>query len=125
MSKNEKRISGMMKSHSQRIAEPSVDYPKTFCQDYEVRGTEDYVQNGVLLKRSTVVVVHPQDKFKGMKASDFALENVIAAGAVGMLKEGKLSINSVGELSDSLEGTIDAVIAAVDVAENNATNSDE
>lgn len=115
----------MIKSHSQRIAEPSLDYPKTLCEDYEVRGTEDYVQNGVLLKRSTVVVVHPQDKFKGLKASDFALENVIAAGAVGMLKEGKLGFNSIGELSDRMEGTIDAVIAAVDAAENNVSNSEE
>ena len=99
------------------MREPSIKYPKTLCQDYEVRGTEDVVVNGVIVKKSTIVTVHPQDNFKGMKASDFALENVIAAGALDSLKEGKLGANTTSELSDSMEGTIDNVISAVDAAE--------
>jgi hypothetical protein len=119
MAKNvetEKR--GMMKSHAERMCEASIDYPKTLCQDYEVRGVEEVVENGRIVKKSTIVTVHPQDKFKGFKASDFALENVIAAGALDSLKEGKLGANTLSELSDSMEGTIDNVISAVDAAES-------
>lgn len=124
MSKNvETKKTGMMKSHTERLCEPSVDYPKTLCQDYEVRGTEDVVENGRIVKKSTIVTVHPQDKFKGMNADDFALENVIAAGALDSLKEGKLGANTLSELSDSMEGTIDNVISAVDAAESQNVES--
>lgn len=114
----ETKLSGMMKSHVQRIAEAGKSYPKVLSADYEVRGTEDVVENGRIVKKSTIVTVHPQDMFKGLNAYDFALENVIAVGALDSLKEGKLGANTLSELSDSMEGTIDNLIAAVDSAES-------
>lgn len=114
---------GMMKSHAEMFgAEKS--YPKNLCQDYEVRGTEEVVVNGRVVKKSAVKTIHPQDLFKGFKADDFALENIIAVGALDGLKEGYLSANTTSELSDSMEGTIDNVINAVNEAEASNTQND-
>lgn len=118
MSKNvEEKKTGMMKSHAECFGYKK-SYPTSFHQDYEVRGTEEVVIDGRVMKKSCVKTVHPQDNFKGLKADDFALENVIAVGALDSLKEGYLSANSLSELSDSMEGTIDNVIDAVDAAES-------
>ena len=125
MSKNvETEKSGMLLSHSQRMCQPKKSYPKNLCQDYEVRGTEEVVVNGRVVKKSAVKTVHPQDLFKGFKADDFALENIIAVGALDSLKEGYLSANTTSELSDSMEGTIDNVINAVNEAEASSQTND-
>lgn len=125
MSKNvETENKGMLMSHAQRLSQPHKSYPKTFCQDYDARGTEEVVVNGRVIKKSVIKIVHPQDKFKGITVNDFALENVIAVGALDSLKEGYLSANSLSELSDSIEGTIDNVINAVNDAESSATQND-
>lgn len=118
MSKNvETEEVGMRKSHVDCFGYKK-SYPTSFHQDYEVRGTEEVVIDGRVMKKSCVKTVHPQDNFKGLKADDFALENVIAVGALDSLKEGYLSANSLSELSDSMEGTIDNVIDAVNAAES-------
>ncbi len=106
------------------MSQPKKSYPKNLCQDYEVRGTEEVVVNGRVVKKSAVKTIHPQDLFKGFKADDFALENVIAAGALDSLKEGYLSANTTSELSDGMEGTIDNVINAVDAAEAASQTND-
>lgn len=124
MSKTSENVkTGMMKSHIERLAQTEKSYPATFNRDYEVHSTEDVVVNGRIVKQSCIVTVHPQDKFKGLKADDFALENVIAVGALDSLKEGYLSNNSLSELSDSMEGTIDNMIDAVNAAEANVEPS--
>lgn len=108
---------GMLVSHAERMQYAPKQYPKHLCEDYEVRASEDVVENGRIVKKTVYKTVHPQDKMKGLNALDFALENVIAVGALDSLKEGKLSANTLSELSDSMEGTIDDAIAAVDAAE--------
>jgi hypothetical protein len=113
---------GMQKSHASMFG-VNKSYPTVLVEDYQVRSAEDYVQDGRVMKRSTVVTVHPQDKFKGLVANDFALENIIAAGAFDSLKEGYLSANTISELSDSMECSVDAAIAAVDAAEANNSNN--
>lgn len=119
MSKNVELKRGMLKSHAERMCEAPVVYPKNLVSDYEVRSTEDVVENGRVLKKTVYRKVHPQDNFKGMSALDFALENVIAVGALDGLKECYLGVNTTSELSDGMEGTIDNAIAAVDAAEAN------
>ena len=124
MSKTSETVkTGIMKSHLERLAQTEKSYPATFNRDYEVHGTEDVVVNDRIVKKSCIVKVHPQDKFKGLKASDFALENVIAAGALDSLNECYLGSNSLSELSDSMEGTIDNMIDAVNAAEANVEPS--
>ena len=126
MSKTENSIkTGMMKSHAERLAQAPKVYPKNLCADYEVRGTEEVVECDRVIKKSCVKKVHPQDMFAGYKASDFALENIIAVGALDSLKECQMSANSLSELSDSMEGSIDNAIAAVDAAEASVNNSND
>ena len=120
MSKTSKtKVGGAMKSHLSRMVEPRMAYPKEIVGDYEVTGSEQVVENGRVVRKSVVAKVHPQDKMKGLKADDFALENIIAVGALDSLKECYYSANTTSELSDSMEGSIDNIIAAVDDAESN------
>lgn len=121
MSKEIKEDAGM-KSYASRMSEKPQVYPKGYGADYEVRTTEQAVENGRIVKKTVYATVHPSDKFAGMKASDFALENVIAVGALDSLVECKLGVGVGAELADSMEGTVDNIISAVDSAEMNNNN---
>lgn len=123
MSKNVEKKSGMMKRHNEMFGFRH-SYQKQIVGDYEINGTEEVVVNGKVLKKSVVRTVHPQDRFRGLNAVDFALENVIAAGALDSLKEGYYGSVNTSELSDSMEGTIDNVINAVNEAEASNTQND-
>lgn len=109
-------------SHAEAVQNPSL-HNRHVCKGldkpYGIDGVEQVVENGVIVKKSTVNTFDPVANMSGFKATDFALENIIAAGALDSLKESKLTIGTTSELSDSLEGTIDNVIAAVDDAELN------
>ena len=105
-------------SYAERLMAMPVKYPKKLVSDYEVRGTEQVVENGRVVKKSVMKTVHPQDNFKGIECLDFALENVIAAGALDSLKECQLNGNTLG-IADNVEGSIDNIIDAVDEAEMN------
>jgi hypothetical protein len=122
MSKNVEK--GGMKSYASRMKEDSHDYPKGLGADYEVRATEQVVENGMIVNKTVFATVHPSDKFAGMKASDFALENIIAVGALDSLKECQLSVGVPSELADGMEGTVDNVINAVNEAEASDTQND-
>lgn len=107
-------------SHSEAIQNPALHnrrVKKGLTKPYAVDGVEQVVENGVIVKKSTVNTFDPVANMKGFKATDFALENIIAVGALDSLKESSLTIGTVSELSDSLEGTFDNIIAAVDDAE--------
>lgn len=92
--------------------------------EYQVRTTEDVVENGRIVKKTVYKAVNSADKFAGLKASDFALENVIAVGALDSLKEGKLGINTVGETSDMIDPVVDNVISAMNMAESQTVKND-
>lgn len=94
-----------------------------YQRSYSVRTFEDTIVNNRVVKQMKYKTVDPADKFKGLKASDFALENIIAVGAVDSLKECQLNYNSIGETSDNLEGTIDNVISALNDAEAQTPNT--
>lgn len=117
MSKTKENQTGTFKSHAERLAAPERVYHKDLVADYQVRGTEEVVENGRIVKKSVVRTIHPQDNFSGFKTTDFALENIMAAGALDSLVEGQLSIGVTSELADHMEGSIDNVINAVDAAE--------
>lgn len=107
-------------SHAEAIQNPALHnrhVEKGLQKPYGVDGVEQVVENGVILKKSVVDTFDPVANMKGFKASDFALENIISVGALDSLKESHLSIGSSSELSDSMEGSIDNIIAAVDDAE--------
>lgn len=109
-------------SHAEATQNPALHnrhVEKGLQKPYEMDGVEQVVENGVILKKSVVNTFDPVANMKGFKASDFALENIIAVGALDSLKESHLTIGSTSELSDSLEGSIDNIIAAVDDEEMN------
>ena len=109
-------------SHAEAMQNPALHnchVGKGLQTPYEIDGAEQAVENGVIVKKSTVNTFDPVANMRGFKATDFALENIIAVGALDSLRESKLSVGTTSELSDGLEGTIDNVIAAVDDAELN------
>ena len=78
-------------SHAERCSAPNVHYPKNLHSSYEVNAVEEVVENDRIVKKSVRKTVDPADNFKGVKVSDFYMENVIAAGALDSLKFGQLS----------------------------------
>jgi hypothetical protein len=119
----ESLVTGMMKSHAECFGQ-KMSYPKNLCHDYEVRGIDEVVVNGRVVKKSVVKTIHPQDFFSGFKSDDFALENIIAVGALDSLEERYLSAITTSELSDGMECTIDNVINSVDAAESASQTND-
>lgn len=115
---------GIFKSHLEALSQAPIDYPKNLCFDYEVRSIETVVEGDRFVKKGLSKTVHPQDNFKGFKASDFDLESIIAVGALDSLKDCVLSDNSMN-IADHVEGSVDNVIAAFDAAEVNNNNGGE
>ena len=111
MSKTEnKGFMPKVTSHAEMMQNPALHnrhVNKGLTKPYGIDGVEQVVENGVIVKKSTVNTFDPVANMSGYKATDFALENIIAVGALESLKESKLIIGTTSELSDSLEGTID------------------
>lgn len=106
-------------SHAECMCEPSISYPANYLSSYDIVSSEQVMENGRLVRKSLKKNINPVDNFSGLKASDFALENIIAVGAEGSLRDIKLNVGSVADLADSMDSTIDNIIAAVDSAESN------
>ena len=96
-------------SHAERCSAPNVHYPKNLHSSYEVNAVEEVVENDRIVKKSVRKTVDPVDNFKGVKVSDFYLENVIAAGALDSLKFGQLSDNRLNSADN-----VDAQVANLD-----------
>lgn len=114
-------------SYAEMLASPIVYDPVVFAKPYEVYDDEQVVDNGRVVKKSVVKAVRPAERFQGLKASDFALENVIAAGAVDMLKPTMLhdaNLDTVDEIDGTLNGIMDQIDANA-VAEAPKNNEDE
>ena len=65
--------------------------PVSFARPYEVYDSEQVVVDGRIVKKTVIKTVVPSEQFKGLKCSDFALDNIIAAGAVDMLRPTQLT----------------------------------
>lgn len=89
-------------SHAERCSAPQVHYPKNLHSTYEVNAVEEVVENDRIVKKSVRKTVDPADNFKGVKVSDFYMENVIAAGALDSLKFGQLSNGTLAD-ADNLD----------------------
>lgn len=64
------------------------DYPLTAppVLDDDVFTDETFEENGLIMVRKKPTKLDPKQRYKGMKATDFALQNLIAIGAVDSLK---------------------------------------
>lgn len=114
-------------SHFERMCTPQSYDPVVFAKPYEVCDDEQVVDNGRVVKKSVVKVERPSERFAGMKASDFALENIIAAGAVDLLKPTVLHDANL-DVVDEIDGTLNDIMDQIDanaVAEAPKNNDNE
>lgn len=96
-----------------------VRYSKELGKPYTKRVKEPVEKSGVIVNRSVMKEVDPSDNFKGMKVDDFALENIIAAGAFDMLRNRVLSHSTgIGSMDSAAPG-VEALEAAVNNEQNN------
>ena len=118
-------VSPRVRGHYERMSQCVCHYPKDLHQPYEVTASEEYVENGRILKRAVKKTVDPTQLNAGVLVSDFYLENIIAVGAIDSLHECKLSEGTLSGADnvDAQIGAIDA--AAVAAVEQNQTNEGE
>lgn len=80
---------------------------------YDVISKEDIVVNDRIVKKNVVKTVVPSEFHAGLKASDFYMENIIAAGAMDMLKP--VSFHDGGlDAVDSLDVNVENLMGAID-----------
>lgn len=108
--------------HTERMHSSRFAFPKCgkYPEEEEVFTTESVDINGVITQRQCIKKVSLKDKFTGLKCSDFALENIVAAGAINTLKP--VSIGA-GSSVESVENTIANVESFLASAENIQTES--
>jgi hypothetical protein len=99
-------------SHRERIACSQVHYPKSLFAPVEVNAVEDAVENNRIVKKSKRMTVDPRDNFKGVRVSDFFLQNVIAVGALDNLKGGMVSDSRLNA-ADNLAVQLDKIETAM------------
>lgn len=114
-----------VRMHSQRYAKCKTgNYPK-YTEEFV---TEQVEQNGVLVSRSALKKIKVSERFKGLRPSDFSLENVIAAGAIGNLKQitinGGSDLESVEKSIANMENLMDSAAAAAAASADSSTTSE-
>lgn len=85
--------------------------------------SDDYVMDnrGVAKKVSKVIVIDPKVEMSKYRVSDFNLENIIAAGAVGNLKDMSVSLPNM-EAAEIADRVLDSY---ENYENNNDNNIDE
>ena len=87
-----------------------------------VNSNYEYDENGYARKSSAVSDFDPVAHFSQFNACDFALENIIAAGALGTLREGVVNFNSRLMCAENADVAVDNILNFVD---NNVNNVNE
>lgn len=105
--------------HNERLRENRV-FPKgSLHSSVEMVIPSQKVVNGIVRKCSESKVFDPVEHFNQFDANDFALENIIAAGAVDMLKDaGTVAYSNIENAS-----IVDAAVSSMELSiENNNEN---
>lgn len=90
-----------------------------------VESTVKYDKNGYAHKCSETIEFDPVKHFASFNAADFSLENIIAAGALGLLKEGYVSKSNL-EYAEDGERNVSAIDAAIaDEINNNEVKNED
>lgn len=105
-------------SHAELASPKVMDYIVDMDSTYKLRSTETVLENKRYVKKVVYNTVDQVEFMKGLKASDFDLENIIAVGALDSLKDCQLSGDSLGDV-DRASVSIDNIISAVDSAVSN------
>lgn len=113
-------------SHAQRLMDDSlvcrrevVPYDPT----YRMYRVTQIVENGVVVKKSQLVTVDNAEEMSRYKASDFKLDNIVAAGAYDMLKPQSFMPDALADADhmDSVMDNIDAYVMQNNVMGDNQT----
>lgn len=94
--------------------------PVNYSAPFDILCTEDSFENDRVVKKTKVKQFDPAAEHSKYVASDFYMENIVAAGAYDMLKPVKLSdtgLDAVDSLDIAVEDTFDAIDYAA--AKNN------
>lgn len=75
-----------MRSRIERLADTAIDFGRCYESNKEYTTVQELV-NGRILNVSKIVSIEPRDNFKDITCDDYCLENIIAAGATGQLRE--------------------------------------
>lgn len=95
--------------------------PVNYSAPWNVIGSEDQLLNDRVTKVSRVRQYDPAKEHAKYVASDFYMENIVAAGAYDMLKNVQLSDNGLDSV-DLLDGTVASVFADIDSNPKNNEN---
>ena len=81
-------------SHAERMQNVDLHNLSSGSDHYEVTkvlSSEDYKVGDRAFRRSVMKTFDPRENYKGMKVTDFCLENLISCGAIEKLKSCTLS----------------------------------
>lgn len=115
-------------SYSQRNFNPEYackDASFSITRPYETLGKEETVFNDRIVKTSAWKTVDPVESFRGVLASDYSLDNILAAGAVNMLRECRAQMNTRGEMCDYAEPGIEALSERMESQDNNIQDNEQ
>lgn len=106
--------------HTERLHSPRFASPKcgNYPEEEEVFTIESVESNGVIIQRQCIKKVSLKDKYKGLKCSDFALENIVAAGAISNLKPITIGAGSSVESVESSIANMESLINSAETLQN-------
>lgn len=102
-----------MSNHIHRVRQDH-NLPHVPYVDSEfIQSQEQISENGRVIVRNVSKQIKPSERFKGLSCNDFALENVIAAGALDTLRDCKIVGLDGKSVSSIIEANEIALAAAL------------
>lgn len=95
--------------------------PVDYSAPFGILGSEDSFENDRVVKKTKIKMFDPAVEHSKYIASDFYMENIVAAGAYDMLKPVKLSADGLDSV-DSLDYAVEETFAAIDSELKNNEN---
>lgn len=92
---------------------------------YGILGREQKVFEGRVLSSSVWKTYDTVETLKGVRASDFSLDNILAVGAYDSLRPCSVSMNTRQEMGDFAESQMENLNDAVDLAAANQNQTVE
>ena len=92
---------------------------------YQMLGREQKVFEGRILNSSCWKTFDTVEALKGVRASDFSLDNILAVGAFDSLRPCSVSMNTRQEMGDFAESQMENLNDAVDFAAANQNQTVE
>lgn len=102
-----------MSTHIHRVRQDSSLPHVPYVDSEFIQSQEQVSENGRVFVRHVSKQIKPSERFKGLSMNDFALENVIAAGAIDTLRDCKIIGLDGKSVSSIIEANETALAAAL------------